>query len=237
MDNTTVSQRRSSWFSRLIVCSLLVASLGYLAIDGHQTKINLLFAGDVFGKPLGEIEDSITWMHGWPIAFYVRNSLDTVKINSTPGITDIYGSASFSPWPFDNSPTLAFSWVGLVLDIAFAFAITIATWHSLAALTNQPIQFGIRTLMTVVTLVAILAAFNAFNSRYLKRIEIGARLPGTPLTPPGMRVRTRRFALTCKRFPILFQIKQTLLFQVFVAQCSLDRCRHGKTPRALAAHR
>lgn len=43
-------------------------------------------------------------------------------------------------------------------------------------------------------------------------IEIGARLPGTPLTPPSMRVRTRRFVVLEQARSISFQVQISLGF-------------------------
>ena len=66
MNESAISSSKGTYATRVIVCILVVASIGYLSIDGHQTKINLLFPGDVFGNCFAEIDDNITWMHGWP---------------------------------------------------------------------------------------------------------------------------------------------------------------------------
>ncbi len=169
MTESAISSSKETYATRVIVCILLLASIGYLSIDGHQTKFNLLFPGDLFGNCFAEIDDNITWMHGWPIAYYVRNSLDTLKINSSTVDIDIKHDSTFhfSPWPFDNSPTLAFSWLGFVLNIAFLVALTAATWVALSSFNLPRIQFRIRTLLTVMAVIAFLLAFDLLISRYM----------------------------------------------------------------------
>lgn len=169
MNAPTISYGPGRYTTRVVICVLLVGAIAYLSIDGHQTKINLLFQGSVFGDCFAEIDDSITWMHGWPVAFYVRNSLDTVKINGSTVTIDIHNDSTFhySPWPVDNSPTLAFSWVGLTLNIAFLFALTSATWIAMSSFNLPPIRFRIRTLLITMAVFSFLLAFGLLSSRYL----------------------------------------------------------------------
>ncbi|MDC0935536.1 hypothetical protein OAS39_04555 [Pirellulales bacterium] len=169
MNEPATSTGLERYTTRAVVCVLLVAAIAYLSIDGHQTKINLLFQGSVFGNCFAEIEDNITWMHGWPVAFYVRNSLDTVKINGSTVAIDIHNDSTFhySHWPVDDSPTLAFSWVGLTLDIAFLFALTLATWVAMSSFNLPPIRFRIRTLLGAMAGFSFLLAFGFLSSRYL----------------------------------------------------------------------
>jgi len=169
MNEPAISTSTERYTTRAVVCVLLVAAIAYLSIDGHQTKINLLFPGSVFGNCFAEIDDNITWMHGWPVAFYVRNSLDTVKVNSSTVVIDTKNDSTFhfSPWPIDDSPTLAFSWVGLTLNIAFLVALTSATWVAMSSFSLPPIRFRIRTLLMVMAAFSFLLAFGFLRSRYL----------------------------------------------------------------------
>ena len=153
---------------RCCICFLVLIAFLYLALDGHHTKINLLFTGSTFGNPLAEINDGITWMHGWPVACYVRNSLDNATINTTPGITDIFAKdLQFSPFPFDRSPPLAFSAVGLIFDIAVLILLLIGLWMTLRAMRLPRMQFSIRSLMIATALVSLLLATNLLFSRPL----------------------------------------------------------------------
>ncbi len=153
---------------RCCICILVLIAFLYLALDGHHTKINMLFPGSTFGNPLDEIDDHITWIHGWPVACYVRNSIDTATINTTPGITDIFAKGlQFSCFPFDNSPPLAFSTVGLIFDIAVLILLLIGLWMTLRAIRLPRMQFSIRSLMITTALLSLLLATNLLFSRHL----------------------------------------------------------------------
>ncbi len=90
MSKSEIDFARRDFGMRCCICIVVLLAFLYLSLDGHHTKINLLFPGSTFGNPLAEIDDHITWIHGWPVACYVRNSIDTATINTTPGITDIF---------------------------------------------------------------------------------------------------------------------------------------------------
>ena len=92
MANSEMDFARRNVEMRCCICILVMIAFPYLALDGHHTKINLLFPGSTFGNPLDEINDNTTWMHGWPVACSVRNSpsgLVTILVRggtSTAGI-------------------------------------------------------------------------------------------------------------------------------------------------------
>lgn len=165
--------------AKLLLCFVLVVALGYLSLDGHHTGLNLFFQGDLLGNCFDEIDDNITWLHGWPITCYVRNSLDTVKINRTPRLID-FSDYQFSSWPFDAAPLLAFHTVGLILDFVFLIALTAATWQALSCLNLPPIRFGIKTLLGVTAVVAAISAAQGFEHRifwmFLSFMIVGSAL-------------------------------------------------------------
>jgi len=159
---------RRNFGMRCCICIVVLLAFLYLALDGHHTKINLLFPGSTFGNPLDEIDDHITWIHGWPVACYVRNSIDTATINTTPGITDIFATElQFSCFPFDNSPPLAFSAVGLMIDLAVLLLLVTGLWMTLRAIRIPHMQFSVRSLMITMAFLSLLLATNLLFSRYL----------------------------------------------------------------------
>ncbi|MDP7016464.1 MAG: hypothetical protein QGG36_11730 [Pirellulaceae bacterium] len=144
---------------RCCICLLVLSAFLYLALDGHHTKANLLFPGDILGNPLREIDDNITWMHGWPVACYVRNSLDTVTINSTPGLIDTHAKElQFSCFPFDDSPPLAFSAVGLIIDSGALILLLTGLWMTLRTTRIPRIQFSVRSLLITMAVFSLLLA-------------------------------------------------------------------------------
>ena len=168
MSNSQMDFARRNVGMRCCICILVLIAFLYLALDGHHTKINLLFPGSTFGNPLDEIDDGITWIHGWPVACYVRNSIDTATINTTPGITDIFAKdLQFSCFPFDNSPPLAFSAVGLIFDIAVLILLLIGLWMTFWAMHLPRMQFSIRSLMIAMAFLSLLLATNLLFSRPL----------------------------------------------------------------------
>jgi hypothetical protein len=169
MSNSEMDFARPNVGMRCCICIVVLISFVYLALDGHHTKTTLLFpGGSIVGNPLREIDDHITWIHGWPVACYIRNSIDTATINTTPGITDIFAKElQFSCFPFDNSPPLAFSAVGLVFDVAVLILLLIGLWLTLRAVRLPRMQFSIRSLMIATAFLALLLATNLLFSRIL----------------------------------------------------------------------
>ena len=168
MSNSEMDFARRSFGMRCCICIIVLLAFLYLALDGHHTKINLLFPGSTFGNPLDEIDDHITWIHGWPVACYVRNSIDTATISTTPGITDVFArELQFSCFPFDISPPLAFSAVGLVIDLAVLLLLMSGLWMTLRAIRIPRMQFSVRSLMITMACLSLLLATNLLFSRYL----------------------------------------------------------------------
>lgn len=157
---------------RLAACTSLIAAVCYLSVDGHHTfKMNLLFPGKAIAADcFAEVEDNITWLHGWPIVFYVRNSLDIAKYNATntsPATTPRDPAFQFGSWPFDNSPTLGYSRVGLVLNAAILIALTFGLWAALSRYNMPSIRFRLRTMLVWMSVIAIPIAFKLLESRYV----------------------------------------------------------------------
>jgi len=168
MSKSEKDSARRNFGMRCCICIIVLLAFLYLALDGHHTKINLLFPGSTFGNPLNEIDDHITWIHGWPVACYVRNSIDTATINTTPGITDVFAKElQFSCFPFDNSPALAFSAVGLMIDVAVLLLLVTGLWMTLRAVQFPRMQFSVLSLMITMAFLSLLLATNLLFSRYL----------------------------------------------------------------------
>ena len=151
--NMPVPANSKSNGTRIIACALLAAAILYLSIDGHHTiKLQILFPGSnrLCVDCFAEIEDSITWLHGWPIVFYIRNSMDIAKLNANNTVAAEHlddPAYRFGSLPFDNSPTLAFSWLGLCLNIAILILFTIGTWVALSKFKLPPVRFTLRTML------------------------------------------------------------------------------------------
>jgi len=171
MDRAVTDTKRPFGF-RLLLCALVVAAVGYLSVDGHHTiKFNLLFPGHVVcANCFAEVDDHITWVHGWPIVTYVRNSFNVAKLNANNRMPPEHykdPSYRFSSLPVDGSPTLAFSWTGVLLNVAILLFLVSLTWVATSRFDLPPLRFGMRTLLCGTTLFSLLLAFDLLTSRYI----------------------------------------------------------------------
>lgn len=153
--------RHEQWFA--LLCTVAVgASLIFLNLDGYQEHLMLNSNGTEFRGP-GDLWGEppvINWVHGWPIGFAIRSSIQLPNPLPPGGVILSPAGESLdntSRWPFDATPIRHFGTSGAVLDILICLATSIGTYTGAGRFAGR---FGLRVrfnLATILTLIALAA--------------------------------------------------------------------------------
>lgn len=148
-----------------ILCTLVVvASLAFLNLDGYQKYLALTTNGARFHGP-GNFSGEppvINWVHGWPIGFAIRSSIQLPNplppggvILSAAGAPDLPNT---SRWPFDSTPIRHFGVSGAVLDALICLAIGVGTYlgaKGFAERLKLQVRFRLATILVLIAAVAL----------------------------------------------------------------------------------
>lgn len=115
----------------------------------------------------------INWVHGWPIASFIRPGHYSVgRRGQFPLATSSGPREDYSRWPFDDAPIEFYSMSALVLDGLLMFGSTGGAYLVTRRLMRRfkiSDSYSLASLLALMTAIAPVIAFRSyiFNNRYI----------------------------------------------------------------------